>query len=593
MPLQVIRGWFFFRDSAYNAGLASGDSWRDPMPVTFQHKNNRILILLWICFVLRGLFYSVLFPLWEGYDEYAHFAFIQHLVANHTLPVAAHTPISKETQESLKLVPLPWTLRDLELPHATHDEYWRLSEDERSRRQRQLYLLPREWAQQPATQNLRYLLNWEAQQPPLYYWLFSFPLRLVWNSSLPGRVIFLRLLSVCLASLVIPLGFLIARYVLRSREAVLGIVVLIAAMPELMVDVCRVGNDSLAVLLYSLFILAVFKFVENPGRLSIVALLAVSLGLGLLTKAYFITALPALIVVLVYRCCFESVTRRKILSHGLLAIAAALLISGWWYWRNHVLTGSWSGLMQDVELQKLPLWELLRQVPRVDWRNALDTTFFSHIWFGSWSFLQVRSWIYHIFRYLVPLSLLGLLILVVLPWLKRDTQFPFLSSRKHLLVLIAVYAFFWLGLLYHVLITFIAQGVSASVGWYLYCVVVPEVLVVAVGLLALFPACLQPWILPAVTVGFCLLDLYAVHFLFIPYYVGLIAHKANGALAIFHLGQLRGLNLWEFLGRLVIHKPLVNLTGLLAIWGCYLAATLGLIVISFRLARAYCHELHE
>lgn len=63
--------------------------------------------------------------------------------------------------------------------------------------------------------------------------------------------------------------------------------------------------------------------------------------------------------------------------------------------------------MPDVALHKLPLWELLRQVPRVDWKNALDSMILSHVWFGNWSFLQVRSWIYHIFRFLVPLSLLG------------------------------------------------------------------------------------------------------------------------------------------------------------------------------------------
>lgn len=563
------------------------------MLVTFLPKNNRILILVWVCFMLRGLFYSVLFPLWEGYDEYTHFAFIQYLVTNHSLPVAAHTTISKEVFESLKLVPLPWTLRDLELPHAIHDDYWRLPEDERSRRQRQLYLLPREWARQPATQNLHYLLNWEAQQPPLYYWLFSFPLRLVWNLSLPGRVLFLRLLSICLASLVIPLGFLIAKRVFRSSVAALGIAALIAGMPELMVDVCRVSNDSLALLLYSLVIYAVFEFLENPWRFRVVALLAVSLGLGLLTKAYFLTALPALIVVLINLLWLESIARRKILFRGSLAVAGALLISGWWYWRNHALTGSWSGVMPDVTLRHMPLWELLQQIPRVDWKNALDITFLSHIWFGNWSFLQVRSWIYHIFTYLALLSLVGLLIIVFVPLLKRDARFPFVSSRKHLLVLIAFYGFFWLGLLYHILITFVAQGVSASQGWYLYCLVVAEVLVVAAGLLALFPGLLRPWVLPAATAGFCFLDLYSVHFLFIPYYVGLIAHKANGALATFHLGQLQGVNLWEFLSRLVIHKPLVNPPGLLAIWGCYLAATLGLIVISFCLAWKYSRELHE
>jgi 4-amino-4-deoxy-L-arabinose transferase-like glycosyltransferase len=553
------------------------------MTIGSWQQNNRMLLLLWTCFMVRGIFYSVLFPVWEGYDEFAHFAVVQHLVTTHLLPLTT-TPVSKEVQESLKLVPLPWLLRDLELPHTTHDEYWKLPEEERNRRQRAFGLLPREWAKQPGTVKL---LNWEAQQPPLYYWILSFPLQLAGDWSLPGRVVLLRLLSVGLASLVVPLGFQIARRVLGSVEAATGIVALLAAMPELMVDLCRVGNDSLGLLMYSLLMYAAFRFVERPKRLSTAALLGLSLGLGLLTKAYFLTALPAVAVIMVCSCGTgsRSVLRRRVLYQGLFAATLAFLISGWWYWRNHVVTGSFSGVMPDAALRNTSLWDVLRQIPRVDWRSALDSIMVSHIWFGNWSFLQVRSWIYHVFMYAVPLSLLGLAIVIVAPRVKKDWQFPFLASRKHLIVLIVVYGFFWLGLLYHVLITFAAQGFSTSQGWYLYCQVVAEVLVITTGLLALSPAYVRPWVLPAATAGFGLLDLYTVHFLFIPYYVGLVSHRANGTLTAFHIGQLQGINWWDFLARLAIHKSLLNVPGLLVIWACYVAATLGLIAIGFRAER--------
>ena len=544
-------------------------------------KSIRTLMLLWICFMLRGLFYSVLFPLWEGYDEYAHFAFIQHLVTAGTLPTAA-TPISKEVEESLKLAPLPWTLRHLEPPHSTHDEYWRLSQDERRRRQEQLAALPRDWACQPAAPN-NLNLNWEAQQPPLYYWLLSFPLRLAWNVSLPGRVLLLRLLSLGLASLVIPLGYLVAKQVFSSRNAALGTVALIAVMPELLVNVCRVGNESLAILLYSLLMVAAFRFVENPERSGTFMLLAVSLGLGLLTKAYFLTALPALLAILACYFFFDPAKRSSIAFRGLSALAAALSLSGWWYWRNRVLTGSWSGVMPDAALRDISLWKLLGQVPRVDWKNALDSLLLSHMWFGNWSFLQVRSWITHVFGYLIPPALLGLVLLFVFWRLNGNAQFSFLASRMRLLVPVAFYGFFWLGLLYHILITFAAQGISASQGWYLYCLVVAEVLVMMTGLLALCPAVLRPWIIPAATIGFSLLDLYTVHFLLAPYYSGLIAHNPSGALATFHVELLNGLDLWNYVGRLAVNKSLLNRAGFLFLWIGYLAATVGLVAIGVRI----------
>ncbi len=541
--------------------------------------------MIWICFLLRGIFYSVLFPLWEGYDEYAHFGFVQHMATSDSLPNTT-TPLSKEVEESLKLAPLPWLLHDLPAPHLTHDDYWRLSAEERARRQEQLLRLPTEWSREPGTAGLQHLANWEAQQPPLYYWLLSLPLRAARSWSLPERVILLRLLGLALASLTVPAAFLVARRVLQSDGAGLCAVALIAAMPELMVDICRVGNEGLALLLYSALMYATLRSAESPGRSAFV-LLALSLGLGLLTKAYFLTALPALAAILAARMKSESGARARILLHGALATAGALAISGWWYWRNHALTGSWSGVMPDVALGKTPLWMVLAQIPLVDWKSAIDGLFLSHLWFGNWSFLQVRSWIYHAFEWLLVPAIVGLIVLAVLPSRKRNEPHGCVPSTQCLLVPLAFYAFFWLGLLYHILVTYVAQGIPASQGWYLYCLVVAEVLIIVSGLIAISPVRLRPWIVPAATISFILLDLYTVHFLFIPYYSGLTAHRADGGLASFYVAQLSSLNLWDLLARLTTNKPWIGPMGFLAIWASYLVATFALAALSIRLARKH------
>jgi hypothetical protein len=537
------------------------------------------ILLLWICFMLRGVFYCALFPIWEGYDEYSHFAFVQHVAANASLPVAARTRISKEIEESLKLVPLPWLLRRLPPPHLTHDAYWQLPEEERKRRHDELRRMPADWAHQPAEQEV---LIYEAQQPPLYYWLLAPPLRFASGLALPGRVMLLRLVSMILASLAIPLAFMSADHVFADRKIALGITALIAAMPELMVDVCRVGNDSLGLLLYSLFLYLALRYVDDPGRKTIALLLSLSLGLGLLTKAYFLTAVLAFGLIAIYAVCLNWSRRGKILTQGSLALALAALASGWWYWRNHVLTQTWSGLMQDVELHKMSLTDLLWNIPRVDWRGAFDSIFFSHIWFGNWSFLQVRSWMYHSYRDLALLSLLGIVILTAGPWLRRTARFEFLACRRHLLVMIVLYACFWLGLSYHILITFTASGISSSAGWYLYGVIVAEILVFTAGLFALLPLRFRRWILPVTTASFGLLDLYTVHFLLIPYYAGLIAHKTNGALASFVVTRIRSEDLWNIPLRLLVNKDPVNMPLLLMVWAGYVASTVALLVMSFR-----------
>ena len=37
------------------------------------------LAAIWLVFVLRGVFYCNLIPLWEGFDEWGHYAFVEHL----------------------------------------------------------------------------------------------------------------------------------------------------------------------------------------------------------------------------------------------------------------------------------------------------------------------------------------------------------------------------------------------------------------------------------------------------------------------------------------------------------------------------------
>ena len=87
--------------------------------------------------------------------------------------------------------------------------------------------------------------------------------------------------------------FLIARRVSGNPLVAVGVAALVAVMPELMLDVCRIGNDCLGIGLFSWLTLLCLDLsgTENPRRIGI--RIGVALGFGLLTKAYFLTALPA------------------------------------------------------------------------------------------------------------------------------------------------------------------------------------------------------------------------------------------------------------------------------------------------------------
>src|SRR4051812_1690440 len=93
------------------------------------------ITLIWACFVMRLAFYSTLLPLWEGYDEYAHFAVIRAMAQHGHLLVSRDQPIPWDIAISFQLAPVPWDLDYLPSPSVTHDEYWKLPAADRAQRE--------------------------------------------------------------------------------------------------------------------------------------------------------------------------------------------------------------------------------------------------------------------------------------------------------------------------------------------------------------------------------------------------------------------------------------------------------------------------
>ncbi len=367
-------------------------------------------------------------------------------------------PIPADVDASLRTVPVPWELRNLPAPAHTHDGPG----------------APGPWPR---------LTAYEALQPPLYYWLMAPLLWLFRAASLVTQVMALRIAAVLIASLTIPLLYRLA----ESCGVPSGCAAVVAVMPGFAFDVARVANDCLAVVLFTALLLLVVR----RGHWALTGLV---LGLGLLTKAYFLAAL-----VLVFW-----MPRAVLLGAGL---------SSWWYLHNLWANGTLSGLSESVKLRHVGTWELLHRVPDIPWRTAIDCILFTHLYYGGWSSLAVRSWIYHVFYVFIGLAAAG----------------GVFAVRRHpkLRPLAAVYAAFWLAQCYNVLLIFASKGVPASMGWYLYAVIGAEAVLCA----ATIP--------PVVgVVLFAALDLYAMNFVALPYYHGLIRHKASGALETFHLHGL-------------------------------------------------------
>ncbi len=440
-------------------------------------------------------------PLWEGWDEHAHFAWLQHWIDKGTLP-RAEDAISREIDESMRLAPLPHELDWIGPPYLIHEKWWALNPPERDDRIMRLRSLSPALAHERAEHPF---VLYEAQQPPLYYWAASIPLRLMQSRPIASRVLLVRLFGMLIAALVIPLTWLASRSVYA--------VALLAIAPGLAIDVSRVANDTLAIPLTALLVWLLIRRKRNWW------LVGIALGAGLLTKAYLLALIPAVAI------CWERKQWRRL---G-LALLAAVSIAGWWYGRNVELGYSLTGWHQQV-----PLTRALADVPRINWLAAAQVSAKSFLWFGGWSFLSLKSWIY------TALELCGLV--AVAGWFR-----PAAGNLRVPLVFAACFA---AAMVYSTLGLYAATGVPNAMGWYLWPAACP--------LAILFAAGARRFTIVAIA-AFGLVDLYGVNAVMMPYYAGLVARNHANAGKLFEALARLNVPLW--------------------LWIAYVAATIAIPIV--------------
>lgn len=131
--------------------------------------------LLFIAYALvNAVLYSIVLPLWEGFDEPFHFAYVQHLANGQGLPDARTARLSREVEASILLAPASEGVKQ-NLPQVTsYAEYFSWPVAKRLEVRRQLRAIPAElrWHSSEGS------LNYEAHHPPLAYILLAFPERL-------------------------------------------------------------------------------------------------------------------------------------------------------------------------------------------------------------------------------------------------------------------------------------------------------------------------------------------------------------------------------------------------------------------------------
>ena len=501
-------------------------------------KPRWVVGIVWAAFVLRGLYYCVQLPMWEGLDEWAHFAAVQYFAEHGHMPARTDL-VSDEVVRSLELAPLPWSNNGWVAGAVNHDQFWQLPVEERARRREELGRLTAAY-RRPAGLSAAVQMQYEGQQAPLYYAMLALPYLMARDWPLPQQVVWLRVLSLLMASATIPLAYGIARRTAAARGAAVAVMAFVAAMPAVVLFVAHIGNDSLGVPLMTLAVWTLLKTPQPHGRVSdpsrdrkgALSYLypALALAFAMLAKGYAIVLIPLFLL-----------RNRK-------ALALALILAGWWYIANLAQTGTLAGDQMDVA-SHARLKDKLAAIPHIHWLRVLDSGAMTHIWIGGWSFLQLRSWMYRVWEIIALVGLIGVaLIAKRIPWL------------------LAAQTLFVLATAYFSINAFLAMHISAGVGWYLIAMSAAEATLLACGFAGLLGLRRARIAMAATALLALALDLYTVHFVLVPYYTGLIRHRPNGALEAFHLNgfpsisllylaansALAAVILWSFRNRLPI-----------------------------------------
>ncbi len=304
---------------------------------------KRILALIMALFILLGLTYALVTPVFEASDELWHYPMVRHLADGNPLPVQVFDPaLAGPWKQEASQPPLYYYL-------GAALTFWVDTADMTQIR----WLNPHvDNGLITADGNINLAIHDPAANP--------------WQGTLMA-VRIVRIFSVFLGAATVYLTYRIGKELAPKRpEIALGATAVNAFMPMFLFISGAVNNDNLAIMLASLAILLMIRIVKaekihNSQLIIHYSLLGIVIGLGLLTKEGTIGLLPlawGTTFVVEWRVAsgewrvnnnaqpFYRLLLRifgRSLFNFVVVLIPVFVIAGWWYWRNVVLYGDWLG----------------------------------------------------------------------------------------------------------------------------------------------------------------------------------------------------------------------------------------------------------
>jgi 4-amino-4-deoxy-L-arabinose transferase-like glycosyltransferase len=292
-------------------------------------RKRRILYAILAAYILLGVLYSVVTPIFEASDELWHYPMVKYL-ADNGLQLPPQNPAN----------PGPWRQEGSQPPLyymlAAVLTAWIDTSDMHAVR----YLNPHpDIGVVRPDGNANMIVHRAA--------LEAFPWR---GATLAVQLI--RLFSVALGACTVLVTYLLVREVFPEMPVVaLGAAALNAFLPMFLFISGSINNDNLSNLLGNLLTLLVVRLLrakQAPGWRAYV-LLGVVTGAGLLAKLNLVFFI-SLIVLALMLISFRLRSPRPLFVGGLISGALTIAIAGWWYWHNWTLYGDPSGVNRFLDM---------------------------------------------------------------------------------------------------------------------------------------------------------------------------------------------------------------------------------------------------
>ncbi|HWL94544.1 MAG TPA: hypothetical protein VNT79_13550 [Phycisphaerae bacterium] len=498
----------------------------------------RFCALLATLFLARGLFVMSVLPPYEGWDEYQHIAYLEYLVDHKQLPVLGESRVPVSLYPELVRFPhSPFGAEQVRrIGGVSYDEFWKL-------------------AGPPAVRgDVKPLLIYQSQQAPLYYRLVA-PLydRLRTGTGMLGAITGLRLLNVGFGAIALGAALWSIGMLFRPGPHRYIVGLLIATQPLYLINVARVANDALALMLGSVAIAVLISMnAKWAWHASVIA--GSALGLAILSKANVLGLAPFVLCAFALAWAGRRLTWRASLAGAVICLAICGAITYRYFSYNLERFDMLSPLQEAVENvrrgRQMSLWQAAGEM---DWRRDFFMRLFRQsLWRGGWSMLGLDGQVLGVNRPLVKIH--GMIVVIAMAagcsgWIfakvtaslglgtwkgRRLARAPDatpsralragngspLHDRVHVALIWAMFLSMLAGLSYHALQSQMAVGDVGTNAWYA-AVIFPWLLaVIYVGLTTL------PW--PRAAQGLAgifllnqvIAELYGTLFIMPPAYTG-------------------------------------------------------------------------